>query len=221
MGHSDHLHFSTAEQSADKHDGADRIPTIIDEEALIRNLFDADPRQGCEVLFQKYYKVLCSHCVRFVHSKEVAEDIVCEIFCKFWSDRIYERITSSYRAYLFKAVRFSAYNYLRWELSKRSQEFDIQLIDLQMNSLQPEETLLLDELSAEIQRTIERLPTQCRRVFMLSRFENKKYLEISAELGISVKAVEAHVSKALDILRTQLRKGDLLSIIMLSHFFEF
>lgn len=201
---------------ADKPQVVDHSVKILDEEILISNLFATDPKQGCEVLFQKYYKLLCSHGVRFVHSKEVAEDLVCEVFYKFWNDRIYERITSSYRAYLFKAVRFSAYNYLRWELSKHNQNVDTKEVWLAMDSQHPEDTLLLDELAQEIQRLIENLPPQCRRVFMLSRFENKKYAEIAGELGISVKAVEAHVSKALDILRTRLKETDLLPLLLLS-----
>lgn len=201
---------------ADKPQVVDHSVKILDEEILISNLFATDPKQGCEVLFQKYYKLLCSHGVRFVHSKEVAEDLVCEVFYKFWNDRIYERITSSYRAYLFKAVRFSAYNYLRWELSKHNQNVDTKEVWLAMDSQHPEDTLLLDELAQEIQRLIENLPPQCRRVFMLSRFENKKYAEIAEELGISVKAVEAHVSKALDILRTRLKETDLLPLLLLS-----
>ena len=220
MNHPDHRHMDTGavregtQSVADEHSAR-----IIDEEVLIRNLFATDPQQGCEVLFQKYYKLLCSHGVRFVHSREIAEDIVGEIFCKFWSDRVYERITTSYRAYLFKAVRFSAYNYLRWELSKRKQDFDVCDLSVSIDSLQPEDTLLLEELSEEIHRIIEQLPVQCRRVFMLSRFENKKYAEIAAQLNISVKAVEAHISKALDVLRRRLKKGDLLALILLTALF--
>ena len=153
---------------------------IIDEEILIHRVFATDPRQGCEILFQKYYKVLCSHAIRFVYSKEVAEDIVSEIFCRFWTDQIYLTITTSYRAYLFKAVRFSAYNYVKWELSKKRSETDFTVALENIDSLDAAETILFDELSDEISRIIESLPTQCKRVFMLSRFENKKYAEIAA-----------------------------------------
>src|SRR5436190_16590866 len=164
---------------------------IIDEEVLIKKTFDNDPQAGCEILFQKYYAILCSHAVRFVYSREVAEDIVSDIFCKFWSDQIYLSINTSYRAYLFKAVRFNSYNYIRWELSKRKNEVDLENFTDQMNSIRLEETMLFDELAEEIDRLIENLPNQCKKVFVLSRFENKKYQEIANELGISVKAVEA------------------------------
>ena len=189
---------------------------IIDEEVMIHRVFGTDPRQGCEILFQKYYKVLCSHAIRFVYSKEVAEDIVSEIFCRFWIDQIYLNISTSYRAYLFKAVRFSAYNYVKWELSKKRNETDFQIALETINSFDAAETILFDELSDEISRIVENLPTQCKRVFMLSRFENKKYAEISAELNISIKMVEAHVSKALHILRERLKIKDLLPFFLIA-----
>ena len=189
---------------------------IIDEEILIKRVFDTDPRQGCEILFKKYYKILCSHAIRFVCSKEAAEDLVGELFCRFWSDRIYLSINTSYRAYLFKAVRFSAYNYIRWELSKRRKEVDLDNLLDHINSFKPEETMLFDELAAEINHSIGNLPPQCRRIFMLSRFENMKYQEIASTLGISVKAVEVQISKALEILRTRLKSSDLLSMALIA-----
>jgi RNA polymerase sigma-70 factor (family 1) len=217
MNYSDLHNSNSGVQNIDNSDGKKEVK-IIDEELLIKGVFDKNPKLGCEILFQKYYPMLCSHAVRFVYSKEVAEDIVSEIFCKFWSEEIYLAINTSYRAYLFKAVRFSAYNYIRWELSKRKNEVDFENIIDQVNSIRPEETLLFDELAEEIDRLIENLPTQCKRVFVLSRFENKKYKEIADELGISVKAVEAHISKALQTLRSKLKSSDLLSLTLIIYF---
>jgi RNA polymerase sigma-70 factor (family 1) len=194
---------------------------VVDEEVLIQRVFERDPRQGCEILFQKYYKALCSHAIRFVYSREVAEDIVSEIFCRFWTDQTYNGITTSYRAYLFKAVRFSAYNYIKWELSKKRNEVDFEIALETMNSFDAGESILFDELSDEISRIIENLPAQCKRVFMLSRFENMKYAQIAATLSISVKMVEAHVSKALHILRDQLKNQDLLSFLIIASFLRF
>jgi RNA polymerase sigma-70 factor (ECF subfamily) len=212
MSHSDFQNSS----KLNTHSERSNVAKIIDEEALIKKFFESDPKQGCQVLFQKYYKILCSHAVRFVYSKEIAEDIVSEIFCKFWSDQHYLNVNSSYRAYLFKAVRYSAYNYIKWELSKRKNDVDFADLEDQFKSFRPEDTMQIDELSEEINRTIDNLPAQCKKVFMLSRFENRKYVEIADELGISVKAVEAHISKALDTLRTKLKSSDLLTLFLLA-----
>ena len=188
-------------------DPSARAVRLLDEELLIRKTFETDPKQGCEILFRKYYQLLCSHAVRLVYSEAIAEDLVAELFCKLWTDQIYLNINTSYRAYLFKAIRFSAYNYIRWELGKTTKVDDMDSFRDLSNSFKPEEALLYEELADEIEQIIKHLPPQCQRVFMLSRFENKKYKEIADELGISVKSVEAHISKALDTLRKSLKKS--------------
>ncbi len=80
-------------------------PVILHDEYLIREMFSQNPQKGCELLFRRYYTNLCNHAIRFVHSDEVAEDIVSEVFASFWQSRTFEIITTSYRAYLYKAVQ--------------------------------------------------------------------------------------------------------------------
>ena len=60
-------------------------------------------------------------------------------------------------------------------------------------------------MSRRIQELIEELPPQCRKIFLLNRFEGKKYQLIADELKISIKTVEGHISKALVNLRAGLR----------------
>ena len=174
---------------------------IIDAEILLQKTFDTDPRQGCSLLFRLYYAPLCSHVIRFVYSKQVAEDIVGDIFCRFWDDRIFQKINTSYRAYLFKSVRHSAYNYIKSQLSRTS-AFERPAAG--QDCPDPCEILQYDELYQVLDETINSLPQQCKKVFILSRMENKRYQEISQELDISVKAIEAHISKALRILRKKI-----------------
>lgn len=171
---------------------------IIDAEVLLKQTFNTDPRQGCSLLFRLYYAPLCSHVIRFVYSKQVAEDIVAEVFCRFWEDGIFQKINISYRAYLFKSVRHSAYNYVKFELSRKSPN---EKFGADQASSNPDEILQYDELYQLLEETINALPQQCKKVFVLSRMENKRYHDIAQELDISVKAIEAHISKALRILR--------------------
>ena len=174
---------------------------VIDAEVLLRKTFDTDPRQGCSLLFRLYYAPLCSHVIRFVYSKQVAEDIVADVFCRFWDGRIFQKITISYRAYLFKSVRHSAYNYIKFQLSKNAPG---EKFVAGQHCYDPCEILQYDELYQLLDETINALPQQCKRVFVLSRMENKRYQEIADELDISVKAIEAHISKALRILREKI-----------------
>ena len=120
------------------------------------------------------------------------------MFCKFWDDRIFQKINTSYRAYLFKCARHSAYNYVKFKLSGNAQGAQFRP---DHNASDPCEILQYDELYQRLQVTINALPQHCKKVFVLSTIENKRYQDIANELKISVKAVEAHISKALRILR--------------------
>lgn len=178
---------------------------IIDSEVFLQKAFDEDPRQACAMLFRLYYAPLFSHAVRFVYSKPVAEDIVAEVFCRFWEDGIYHNINTSYRAYLFKSVRHRSYNYVKFELARKSRNETYVSGKAASN---PAEILQYDELSQLLEHTINALPQQCKKAFVLSRMENKRYQDIALELGVSVKAIEGHISRALRILRQKIHHCD-------------
>ena len=180
------------------------VSKVTDDELMLRQIFAQDAKQGCALLFRRYYTNLVNHAVRFVYSKEAAEDLVAEVFTVFWKDRTFEQITTSYRAYLYKAVRHRAYNYLRWEVRQTDslESADEQPIPA---SLQPDQVLHYSELHQKIESIIQNLPPQCQRAFLLSRIEGKKYAEIAQDMQISSSAVEKLLIRALGKLRQELK----------------
>ncbi|WP_461117451.1 RNA polymerase sigma-70 factor [Spirosoma jeollabukense] len=176
-----------------------------DPDWQLQQVWATNPQEACEVLFRKYYVALCSHASRFVYSKEVAEDIVSEVFYLFYKEELYKNVKSSYKAYLMQAVRYRAYDYIRWELSKSRRGTDLDWATIVDRDPSPSEIVQYDELYRSIELAIDQLPSQTKRVFLLSRFEGRKYQEIAGELAISVKTVESHMSKALSLLRQALR----------------
>ncbi|GEO03418.1 DNA-directed RNA polymerase sigma-70 factor [Adhaeribacter aerolatus] len=186
---------------------------VTDNEAFIRQAFEVDPRQGCELLFHHYYQSLCSHAVRFLYAKAIAEDIVSEIFYQFYKKETYKQITSSYRAYLYKAVRNSAYNYLRWE-ANRSVELEACADISDLVCQQPDAIVQYEELYQDVEAAIDSLPSQCRKIYLMHRFENKKYAEIATELQLSPRTVEAQIRKASLFLKEILRQKWLLLTLL-------
>lgn len=175
-----------------------------DRELFIRKTFEQNPREGCALLFRLYYNPLCSYAVRFLYSKDAAADLVSEMFYAFWKNRSYESVKSSYRAYLFKSVQNRAYNFLASEL-KNTDSFEL-LPQCDIASTErPEALMHFQELASRIDRIVEQLPPQCQKVFLLNRFENKKIQEIAAEMNLSSRTVEGHISKALSVLRLGLK----------------
>lgn len=178
---------------------------ILDSEIFIRESFKENPSKGYELLFRKYYRALCSHAVRFVYSKETAEDIVGDVFLVLWKNKVHEQINTSFRAYLYAAVRNRAINYLQWEFKKDNDIDTIHENSLnQVHADTPQTILQYDELFQKIETGIKALPPQCQSVFLMSRFENRKNREIANELGIALKTVEAHIMKALAQMRKSL-----------------
>lgn len=175
-----------------------------DTEHFIQQTFESDPQKGCELLFRMYYSALCTHAVRFVYSKDVAEDIVSEIFYNFWSTKAYQSVTSSYRAYLFRSVRNRSYNFLSNDLRKSD---PLSAADQPKipESDSPERIMQFDELLTALNQLIASLPPQCQKVFVMNRFEGLKSKEIAKELQISPRTVETHISKALSVLKTGLK----------------
>lgn len=186
----------------------DHVPEIeekqIDDEIFIKKALQLNPKDGCELLFRRYYKPLCSHAIRYVYSKEIAEDLVSDVFCKFWKNESYKNITSSFRSYLFRSVRNTAFTYLRSEFNtvERSEKYD--MIEVTEN-LKADSICIYEETLARVKLLVDSMPPQCKRIFLLSRFESKGNKEIAEELNLSLKTIEAHMGKALGIMRKGLK----------------
>jgi RNA polymerase sigma-70 factor (ECF subfamily) len=179
----------------------EQAPSVVDNEYIIRTAFASSPQKGFETLFRLYYRPLCSHAVRFVYTREVAEDIVGDLFYQLWKSGIYTTIQHSYRTYLYAAVRHRAYNYLRDELTgNRTPSSLDDITDAGLDET-PQTLIEYDETFQRVEKVIHELPPQCQRIFLMSRFENRKNQEIADELGLALKTVEAHMARALQQLR--------------------
>jgi RNA polymerase sigma-70 factor (ECF subfamily) len=192
---------------------SDMITPTIDQtndvEFFIRKTFETDPLTGCELLFKNYYQPMCSHAVRFVFSKSIAEDLVSDIFYQFYHKKVYLSITTSFRAYLYKSVRHSAYNYLKWECNRTS-PIDAASNFSDLSCAQPDNITQYEDLYSHVEKAIKGLPPQRQKIYLMHRFEGKKYKEIAEELSLSQKTVEAQIKKASDFIR-DLLKGKWLS----------
>lgn len=197
-GPSEKLRISSENESASKKG------IVLDEENYLKKLFKISPEKGFDLLFRKYYGTLCSHCVRFVHSKAFAEDIVSEIFVNFWQKKVYENIDTSFKAYLYRSVQFRSYNFLKKEFLRESNE-TLEVDFAQKATVdKPDDILFYQELSTRLDKIIKELPGQSRKAFQMSRLEGMKYSEIAREMNITVSAVERLISRALAKIKAEL-----------------
>lgn len=165
-----------------------------------------------ESIFRKYFVALTYYAIKLVNDHDSAREIVHQVFVNIWEKRESISLDRPIRSYLYTAVHNRCINYLRD--MKRFHPEDAESIDI-YPGLDPHDHdyLEIQETEARIAEAISKLPDRCAEVFRLSRFENKKYSEIAGMLNISVKTVEGQISKALRILREELK--DLLAIIII------
>lgn len=163
-------------------------------------------------LFRKYYVPLCSYSRRYVGRKDLAEEIVSETFFNIWRNRATLEVHSSVKGYLFHAVLNNSLNYLR--KLKKEERLEDYFRDTSEENIGfittsdeiSSDSLILKDLTATIDQSVERLPPQQQTVFRLKRYEGKKLSEIALIMGISVKTVEMHLSKAMLALRKSLKE---------------
>lgn len=181
----------------------------MQEQILLQKIKLGD-ENAFRYVFDTHYSLLCSIASEFLKDDFLAETIVGDVILYLWEKRETIVIQSSLRAYLVKAVRNKCLNYQQLQYVVKETRFPEQeeLLDSNGNYLisdsQPLAILLEKELENKIEKSINELSDECRKVFELSRFEQKKYEDIAQELNISVNTVKYHIKNALSKLRTDL-----------------
>lgn len=191
--------------------------TIISDQVIIENdsilsckvIKNADT-QAFEILFKNHYARLTSLAYGFMKSYVQAEEVVSDVFFKFWKNRSSIQVNSSLSSYLNMAVKNRCLDLLR--VTKKTTDADPEpYLNVSPSGLaSPEEQIVSNELQNRIERAIEKLPEDRKRVFRLSRDNGLKYREIADLLNISIKTVETQMGRSLKHLRSELK--DYLSV---------
>ena len=154
-----------------------------------------------EKLFKELFKPLCSFSFKYVRDLDEAKGLVHEVFVSVWEKFDALPVDINYHSYLYTAVRNRSLNYIR-DRKKHVMFENVAEQDLMIEN----EPMVAAELEREIEMAIHSLPEKCRMVFELNRVEGLKYAQIAEKMGISIKTVEAQMSKALSVLREHLKE---------------
>src|SRR3954469_8614135 len=160
----------------------------MDERELLDRLRRGD-ESAYDSIFRQWYAPLVAMTAALLRDRGPAEEVVQDVLLELWRRRESLTLEQSLRAYLFQASRNRALNYLR-RLRVESRGEPV-IAAAMPTPEQADSEVREDELRVAIEKAIAGLPARCREVFELSRIQGRKYSEIAAELGISVKTVEA------------------------------
>ncbi len=167
-------------------------------------------------LFNKFFTDYQGRFIRFannyVRDWTVAEDFTLEALMAYWEHRHTLLPNTNIPAYVFTIIKNKCLNYLEHLQVKKDVVNQLQLdaeweLQVRITSLEAcdPDTIFTTEAEDIINRTIAKLPEQTRKIFIMSRFENKSHKEIAGITGMTTKGVEFHISKALKILRNNLK----------------
>lgn len=184
----------------------------IESKYILQRLQQGD-RQVFDLIFKSYWDPLLIYLSKLVKDQTDAEDLLQNIFVNLWNKTQSSEIQDIH-SWLYGAARKSALFYHRTQGNQKKLIASIlEYIDVTGFSLSDQQQG--KELQQIIDGEIERLPAKMKEVFLLSRQEQLSYKEIAERLDISDQTVKKQISNALNILRNNLKKQGLYSLLLL------
>jgi RNA polymerase sigma-70 factor (ECF subfamily) len=170
-------------------------------------------KESFEELYKTHYKKLFMVAFGYVQSTPLAEEIVHEVFLNVWKKREEIQFRSNQGAYLYKSIVNTSLNFLKKEKQTRNLEQNYFENNPHLQSFEDLEKW--ERMIRNLEKALETLPPQCKKVIMLSKIKGMKQKEIAEYLDISIKTVKNHTSYGYEKLREILKKDNLLILFLL------
>ena len=174
----------------------------LPEDMFLLNAMQKGNRKAFDILFQKYYTLLCTYSYRFVRLED-AEEIVQDVMLWLWENRERPIIDYSLKQYLFKSVYHRSINKIAQNEVK--QRVDTAYYERMLANLQDTDIYQITELSKHIKKAINELPSTYKEAFIMHRFQNLSYKQAAEILDVSPKTIDYRIQQALKILRVKLK----------------
>ena len=164
-----------------------------------------DDQTAFTQLYLHFGKKLIHFAISLVRSKEIAEELVEDVFVKLWANRIHITGIENITVYLYVAVKNKALN----SLSKKAKElvqapFDYLDSTVDEFAADPYDLLITSEMMNRMHHAIDALPPRCKMIFKLIREDNLRYKEVAEILNISVNTIDVQMAIAVKKICTTL-----------------
>jgi RNA polymerase sigma factor (sigma-70 family) len=177
---------------------------IIDEKELLLRLRDGD-YTAFEKIYSNHKKKIAQRLIRLLSSRDLVEDLLQELFIRLWNNRARIDVEKPIEAYLYRIATNLVNDYFR-EIS-RDKKLAEELWRRISEIYNPFDEVSEVNADSELFRSIDKLPEQRKKVFLLCKLEKKSYAEVSRLLQISEAAVNDHITKANRFLRDNYDKA--------------
>jgi RNA polymerase sigma-70 factor (ECF subfamily) len=179
---------------------------------LIHALKAGDPK-AYTFLVNTYHHKLCVYAYSFTHDHNLSEDIVQNVFMRIWKKRNNLKEDFALNSFLYKSV----YNEFidQYRSQKTVYPLEKKYIEALNDIVENEDDHSLERIIKLVKREIQNLPPKCKEIFLLSKEEGLTNIEIAEYKNVSIKSVEAHITKAYSILRSALGENTNIYLFLL------
>jgi RNA polymerase sigma-70 factor (family 1) len=154
-------------------------------------------QMALKVLYDLFSNKLFQLAFAIVRSKEMAEEVVEDVFIKVWKKRVQLGKIENFTFYLYVMTKNCSRDYLRKYGNKKSINLDEVALPFYRVDATPEDLMITEEAINQINKAINELPTKCRLIFKLVKEDGLKYREVAELLHLNIKTVENQVGIAL------------------------
>ncbi|WP_167612283.1 RNA polymerase sigma factor [Maribellus sediminis] len=188
----------------------------MNKDKLINRFISGD-KTAINDLYAEYSPRLYRFAMAYLKSESEVLDIVQEVFVNLWINRNKLKKDSNLDAYLFTVTKNTIISVFRKKLSEKDylEHLKHKVI---INSIDTESQFNYNQLSKELENLIEQLPPQRKKIYQLSKVQGLPNNTIAMELGISVKTVEDHLSKASKFIKKNLTELGFLALLFIDLF---
>jgi RNA polymerase sigma-70 factor (ECF subfamily) len=171
---------------------------------LVKRLRASD-HSAFKIVFDTWQDAIFKFLYYRTNDTQAAEDLLQDVFLKFWNARESLNENQSIKNYLYTIADNLVLN--QWRhlkvVARHEREHEMKEVSVTEN---PQFVLEEQEWRVKLQQAIDALPEKPRVVFLMSRMEDLSYQEIAERLSLSIKTVESHMVKALRLLRQSVKK---------------
>jgi len=184
---------------------------------LIDKLWIGDV-EAFDRVYQRYAGKLYAFSLKYLRSKEEAEELVQSVFLKVWENQKNLKKNTSFKSYLFTIAYNEICNLFRRR--KYQQDFIAKIgIESSVTSGETENQIEFQFVLEQVDQIIARLPEKQKTIFLKSRQEGKSTKEIAEELGLSPGTVDNYISESLKFIRSNLKDKAFSTLLFISLFF--